>query len=397
MTLIKRNLSIVLILPYFIAVTGMLVLDSGDKKLIPFIILSVAVSIILYKKELLTKNMKSPFIWLVSLLCGYAIFSYYYHSSSSREIRALIGASLFLIFFPYQVLTRRVLQWVVLIGAFTICVNSIYFNLYLGIARDAGYINPIPYSTACALISLVAFSLLLDASPPRDKWGPTIAFLLSLPPIILSEARGVWLAFSLSILIIIVIKLFNNLPSRKQLFFILTLTVSFTSLGTFLFKDNINEQYLRTMHEIQRIKSNDYNSSFGLRLQMWMLAPSLIQESPLLGHGSEQQETLQRKLNRDEISSEIFHFASRHYHNQFLDRLVKSGVIGLILTVGILLYPLMVIKYLPQLDRYIVAGLVNLFFIAGLTDVPFNHPQPLMLYLLFLVPICSRCKRVSND
>ncbi|MFA0123782.1 O-antigen ligase, partial [Vibrio sp. 10N.261.48.A2] len=46
---------------------------------------------------------------------------------------------------------------------------------------------------------------------------------------------------------------------------------------------------------------------------------------------------------------------------------------------------------------YIVIGLVSLFFIAGLTDVPFNHSQPMMLYLLFLVPICSRCKRVIND
>jgi O-antigen ligase len=173
---IKRNLSILLLLPYFIAVTGMLVLNSGDKKIIPFILLSVIISLFLYKKEQLVKNLKSPFIWLLSLLCLYTIFSYYYHGSSSREMRALVGSTLFLMFFPYQVLTQRVIQWIILVGSFTVCINSIYFNLYMGIGRDAGYINPIPYATACALISIIAFSLLIESSSLKGKALPLIAF-----------------------------------------------------------------------------------------------------------------------------------------------------------------------------------------------------------------------------
>jgi O-antigen ligase len=130
---------------------------------------------------------------------------------------------------------------------------------------------------------------------------------------------------------------------------------------------------------------------------MWMLAPELIKQKPILGHGQEQREILKGKLKNGEISKQLFHFASAHYHNQFLDKMVKSGIIGLTLVIGLLIYPLMIVKNLPSLDTYIVIGLVSLFFIAGLTDVPFNHPQPLMLYLLFLLPICSRCKRVTND
>ncbi|MEZ9893381.1 O-antigen ligase family protein [Vibrio lentus] len=394
---IKRNLSILLILPYFIAVTGMLVLDSGDKKIIPFILLSIIISLFLYKKEQLVKNLKSPFIWLLSLLCLYTIFSYYYHGSSSREMRALVGSTLFLMFFPYQVLTQRVIQWIILVGSFTVCINSIYFNLYMGIERDAGYINPIPYATVCALISIIAFSLLLDNSPLKRKILPMLAFLLSLPPIILSETRGIWLAFSLSIFIIIVAKCIKTPPSRKQILSTLIFTTILTSSCVFLFKDKINQRYDNTIYEIRKIQSNDYNTSFGLRLQMWMLTPELIQKKPLLGHGHEQQKILKIKLDKNEISNELFYYASSHYHNQFLDKMVKSGFIGLILVIGLLLYPLMMIKKSPPLDAYIVIGLVSLFFIAGLTDVPFNHSQPLMLYLLFIVPICSRCKRVTND
>ncbi|MFA0482163.1 O-antigen ligase, partial [Vibrio splendidus] len=216
---IKRNLSILLILPYFFAVTGMLVLDSGDKKIIPFILLSIIISLFLYKKEQLVKNLKSPFIWLLSLLCLYTTFSYYYHGASSREMRALVGSTLFLMFFPYQVLTQRVIQWIILVGSFTVCINSIYFNLYMGIERDAGYINPIPYATVCALISIIAFSLLLDSSPLKSKILLLVAFLLSLPPIILSETRGIWLAFTLSVITIIVAKCIKNPPSKKYILF----------------------------------------------------------------------------------------------------------------------------------------------------------------------------------
>ncbi|MDH6018087.1 O-antigen ligase family protein [Vibrio splendidus] len=397
MTIIKRNLSLLLILPYFFAVTGMLVLDGGDKKLIPFIIISIVVSIFLYKKELIIKNIKHPFIWLLSLLCIYTIFSYYYHGASSRETRALLGATLFILFFPYKILTQRVIQWIVLVGSFTVCINSIYFNLYIGIERDAGYINPIPYATACALISIIAFSLFLDNSPLKRKVLPMIAFLLSFPPIILSEARGIWLAFTLSIFIIIIAKCIKTPPSRKQILSSFIFTAILASSGAFLFKDKIDQRYDSTIYEIKRIQADDYRTSFGLRLQMWMLAPELIQKKPLLGQGHEQQKILQTKLDKNEISNQLFYYASSHYHNQFLDKMVKSGVIGLILVIGLLIYPLMIVKKLPSLDAYIVIGLVSLFFIAGLTDVPFNHPQPLMLYLLFLVPICSRCKRVTND
>jgi len=397
MNLIKRNLSIFLILPYFIAVTVMLVLDSGDKKLIPFIILSIIISIFLYRKEIIIKNLKSPFIWLLSLLCAYTIFSYYYHGSSSREMRALLGSTLFLLFFPYQILTQKVIQWIVLVGSFVVCINSIYFNLYIGIERDAGYINPIPYATSCALISIIAFSLLLDDSPLKEKALPLMAFLLSLPPIILSETRGIWLALTLSIFIIIVVKCIKNPPSRKQILSTFIFTAILTSSGTFLFKDKINQRYDSTIYEINRIQADDYSTSVGLRLQMWMLAPDLIKQKPILGHGQEQREILKNKLRNGEISKHLYRYASAHYHNQILDKMVKSGAIGLMFLIGLLFLPLMMIKKSPSIDAYIVIGLVSLFFIAGLTDVPFNHSQTMMLYLLFIVPICSRCKRVTDD
>ncbi|KPL93027.1 O-antigen ligase family protein [Vibrio sp. L5-1] len=394
----KSNLyTTLLMLPYFFAVTGMLVLDSGDKKIIPLLLISIIVGSIAYKKEVASKNLCYSFIWLTISLCAYTIFSYYYHGTSSREIRALVGSTLFLIIFPYELLTQRSLRWIVLIGSITVCANSLYYNVYIGSIRNAGYINPIPYATACSMLSIIAFSLLMIKSKIKEKIIPLLAFFLSLPPIMLSEARGVWLALAISILILIVTKCIKKTPTQNQLILAIIATLVVLPTGIYLFKDNINARYNQTMYEIKMIQDHDYNTSIGVRLKLWQLTPDLFKQKPLLGHGQNNEKILKDKLNENIISKTIYVNASSHYHNQFLDKMVKSGIIGLAFVISILIYPLTRLKHLQDYEKFIVIGSTCLFFIAGLTDVPLNHPQPLMLYLLFLVPICSRCKRVSND
>ncbi|ROR17282.1 O-antigen ligase [Vibrio crassostreae] len=395
----KQIYTALLLLPYFFAVTGMLVLDSGDKKMIPLFLISIIVSILVFKKETILKNIRYPFMWLIVTSCLYAIFSYYYHGASSREIRALIGATLFLLVFPYKFLTKKLIRWIILVGGFAICFNSIYFNVYMGVERDAGYINPIPYATTSALLAIVALSLLMDKSNFKHHAVSFLAFILYLPPIILSEARGVWLALLLSFLIIIVIRFINTPPSKSKVLLSLLTTISLLSISSIIFKDKINHRYEHTIYEINNIKSGNYDTSIGWRIQLWELAPEIYIQSPIIGqgHGDNYEKILNKKLETNAISHYIYYYASSHYHNQIIDKLVKSGAIGLILLVGLLAYPVLTLKYLVDYEKFIVIGSTSLFFIAGLTDVPFNHPQPLMLYLLFLVPICSRCKRVTND
>ncbi|MEZ8270434.1 O-antigen ligase family protein [Vibrio splendidus] len=400
MNITKKNIyTMLLSLPYFFAVTGMIILDNGDKKIIPLLLVTIAISITALRKETILNNIRYPFIWLIIASCLYAIFSYYYHGASSREIRALIGTTLFLLAFPYKLLTKQLIRWIILVGGFAICFNSIYFNMYMGVERDAGYINPIPYATTSALLAIVALSLLMDKSTFKHHVINLLAFLLYLPPIILSEARGVWLALLLSILIIIVIRCIKTPPSKNKVLLSLFTTVILLSISSIVFKDKISHRYEHTIYEINNIKSGNYDTSIGWRLQLWELAPELYIQSPIIGqgHGDNYEKILKEKLETNAISHYIYYYASSHYHNQIIDKLVKSGVIGLTLLIGLLAYPISTLRYLLDYEKFIVIGLTSLFFISGLTDVPFNHPQPLMLYLLFLVPICSRCKRVIND
>ncbi|MGI9875684.1 O-antigen ligase family protein [Vibrio chagasii] len=399
--MIKKNhvYTLFLLLPYFFAVTGMMIIDDGDKKIIPFLLASIIASIISSKENTVLKNLRNPLIWLLCTLCLYSTFSYYYHGTSSREIRSLIGITLFLLYFPNFLLQKRIIRLMLLTGGFFICINSLYFNVYIGIERDAGYINPIPYATASALLFICAFSLLMDRSSFKNKLIDSSIALLYLPPIILSEARGVWLALSLSIFLIILARCSTNKPSKHQVLFFVTMSTILLSVSLFIFKDKISHRYNHTVYEFNNLKSGNYDTSIGWRIQLWKLAPEFYLQSPIigLGHGEKYEKILKEKLDNNNISHFIYYYASSHYHNQFIDKLVKSGIVGVLLLVGLLVLPLLLLKNLEGYEKLIVIGATSLFFFAGLTDVPFNHPQPLMLYLLLLVPICSRFKRSSND
>ncbi|WP_373949445.1 O-antigen ligase family protein [Vibrio pomeroyi] len=399
--IIKKNhiYTVLLVLPYFFSVTGMMILGDGDKKLIPFILVSIIVSIILFKKTIIVQNLRHPFIWMLCTLCLYSIFSYYYHGASSRELRALIGITLFLLFFPNELLQKKTIRCILLTGGLFICANSLYFNVYVGIERDAGYINPIPYATASALLFIAAFSLAIENSTFKNKLINTFTTLLYLPPILLSEARGVWLALLLSISLIIFFRCVTNKPSKYQVLFFTTITAILLSASLILFKDKISQRYNHTVYEINNIKSGNYDTSIGWRLQLWKLAPEFYTQSPIIGqgHGESYNKILKEKLDNNTISHFIYYYASSHYHNQIIDKLVKSGIVGLLLLSGLLVFPLLALNHLLIYEKFIVIGATSLFFFAGLTDVPFNHPQPLILYLLLLIPICSRCKRVTND
>lgn len=393
----KQIYTAFLLLPYFFAFTGMLVLDSGDKKLIPLILVSIIISLFSLKIKVVKNNLSSPFIWLILMTCIYAMFSYYYHGSSSREIRALIGSTLFLLIFPYKLLSKKIIRTLILLGSITLCINSIYFNVYIGIERDAGYINPIPYATIVALLATIAFSLLIENSNIKEKRLPFISFILCIPPLILSEARGVWFAFSVTIFTVYIFRLIKRPQSKTQVVSILLTSTLILSFGGYLFKDKLSHRYYNTIEEIKKINEGNYETSIGFRIQMWELAPDLIQRKPILGHGQHHEKILKERLEEQSISNSLYYFASSHYHNQFIDKAVKSGFVGLILIIALLLYPLKKVTFMEEYEKYITISFVTLLFTSGLTDVPFNHPQPLVIYLLFLVPICSRCKRVTDD
>lgn len=399
MNLYKNILKTLILAPYLFAFSGMLIIPNGDKKMAIFLVVGSLAG--LFFSKINNVNLKdrlcNPYLIIVILVTLYSIFSYYTHGASSREMRALIVTSIFLAFFPLKEIKNKLLISLLFTGSLVLFLNSFYYHQILGYSRFSGYINPIPYATICAIIGSLAYSLILSSSDVKERLICTLPLLLVIYPLITSESRGVWLALVFSITLVSLRHISHKNLTKKTItnLIIPILIVSIGSLT--LLKDNIELTIKKTQSEIHQIESGELNNSIGLRFQMWLAAPSLIKNNIILGSGDKHQLEIKQLYDDGKISSSLYEFNPTHYHNQFLDKFIKSGIVGLIMLIALMIYPVIISHKLSTRKEMLVLSIVSVIFIASLSDVPLNHPQPLILFLLLLFPICSRCKRVSND
>ncbi|PTO86857.1 O-antigen ligase [Vibrio splendidus] len=399
MNLYKNILKTLILAPYLFAFSGMLIIPNGDKKMAIFLVVGSLASLCFAKinKISLKERLLNPYLIIIILATFYSIFSYYTHGASSREMRALIATAIFLAVFPFKKISSNLLIAILLLGSLILFINSFYYHHLLGQGRLSGYINPIPYATICALIGSVAYSLMLSSSSVKEKWICSLPLLIIIYPLIISESRGVWIALIISIIVVSFTYVKSKGITLNKMIILLT-SFSIISIGSlFLFKDNIEFTIKKTQQEINQMESGVFDNSIGLRFKMWLIAPKLIEKNMLLGSGDSHQLEIKKLYDKGEVSYSLYNFNPTHYHNQFLDKLIKSGIIGLVILISLMAYPIKISNKLSERGKTIIFGVTSLIFIASLSDVPLNHPQPLILYFLLLFPICSRCKRVTND
>lgn len=87
------------------------------------------------------------------------------------------------------------------------------------------------------------------------------------------------------------------------------------------------------------IVSNQQNSSVGSRLAMWQFAIHKVGEAPWLGHGMKGWiELREQGIAKGELVPYISNYS--HVHNEYLDVLLKRGVVGLSLLVLLYVVPM---------------------------------------------------------
>ncbi len=319
-------------------------------------------------------------LWVILAMAGYALFSYQYHGLSSRELRALLGASLFLLFFPRQLLTSKFLLGLSLIGAIICISNAFYFSQVANLPRHLWTINAIPQATLSASIGIVALVQLLRCENKKELLVASISLVLSIIAIIFSQTRGIWLGFGVATCLIM-LQLFRYRQINWK--FVVTGMAIIFAAG-FSLKPQLEQRINSTQHEVKQITSGNLNSSIGLRLQMWKLGPHMLNNNVLLGAGDSHSQRFEALYKQGLVSEKLYRFQPAHYHNQYLDRLIKNGIIGLTMLLLVFLVPLAQTRNQPSSKRYMITGLVVLYAIAALTDVPFNHGQTLFMYMLLI-------------
>lgn len=377
-----------ILLPVIWLFSGLLVVGDGDKPMVALVVISAITSISYYGLQTTRDNLRhNRVLWVVLALTAYGLFSHFYHGISSREIRALLMASVMLICFPRELISQRLLSWLCLMGSIACFYMAYYYGQYLDIGRGAWPINAIPQATMSAAIGLIALSLSCNKNASH-KTIAVLAFVISTAAVLFSQSRGVWLGYFVTVALMIILHFRSLLLTKKSCLVALLLLI----MGGFALKPVVEARIDETQYEVNQIMSGNFTTSAGLRLQMWAIVPQLVEDNWLLGLGRYHREKFNELYQQGQASETLKQQNPAHYHNQFLDRLVKSGMVGVALLLALLSVPLIGLSRASHQHRYMLSSIVLLYATASLTDVPFSHPQPLLLYI-FLVSCLTTSSR----
>ena len=215
-----------------------------------------------------------------------------------------------------------------------------------------------------------------DKSIKQQIIGALIVSLLFLAvfSLALTQSRGAWIGFFFAFFFFGII--YNFLQKQKRLALLLTILLAVICVFTVYINFNPLYQKSNDSFLVSRFKSltNLRGSVTGrVRINDWKVAIDLIKQKPILGYGLETQSLNYVKYYEPEwaLTEKINIYADRA-HNDFLDTLLVSGILGLISYLFLIIAVFWRgLKYVfhnkSQLSNYPINQLTILILLAGLT------------------------------
>lgn len=364
------------IFSFFILLFGV---KSGHNHVENFTILSISLGLINY---ILTRGYNSVDKFLLFSLFLYGtilILSHYLHGDLLRLGKYFIYTPFFLLFAPNIKNIKNIIILFLSIGS--LLITYLTMKQYLsGTNRPDGFTNAILFSQAIFIYILfnAFFLFTVNNKKLQTIFLINISFLSSM--LIITQTRGVWLALITVLLVSLIYKYKTNF--LKIIFIIIAITIASISLYNY---STIVERKIDTaILDLREIESNNYNSSWGLRLLAWKSATIDIKRNYLTGIGLDNfQNNKVIQVENKEIIPLIVKAKLHHTHNQYLQNLLIRGVLGFIALILLFIAPFFMKK---RKDKNIkLIALINLSFaVFSLSDVPFEHLKITLLYLTSL-------------
>lgn len=376
---------LILNFPLIWSATGMFWFPKGVNYVPPLVIAAFISSFFVFGFKGVLRHLKTNlFALLVFAISAYSIFQYQYHGGGSREMRAWITCLFFIVCFNKKAFKDSHFFLLVSIASCGVLTTAALQTFYFSVSRAHGYLNPNVYAIYSASIAIMCFCLFLKDK--KNKFGIFYfsLFVLLIMSTLLTGSRGVWLALLSSIIIITGIAFKDQLFRRKKVIAIVFLTSIALIVLLYPFFDH---RIKKTLNEIEQITSGRMDNNIGIRLQLWSAGMELSKISPVIGLGDSHSVELRKLFEENKIG--IKALRQPHYHNNYLDVLVKRGGIGLILLLMLLVFPMMVFRrgVCQQWRKNISFCLFIVYSISGLTDVPLNHDTTIYFYVFFVSAI----------
>jgi len=378
--------------PVAYAMTAMWWIPEGDKYVPAIILILLCLFIASKRWKAITRKdrtLKQPLALAVTaaaLVCG---IGYVLKDGNISELRTLAALSVFSVISMGLTLTYR--AWLTTIIASGVGFTAVCFYQFAVNDMPRAHLNynPIPFATGLALVLISALFLAVTSSTPGVKlcsWTMTLLLFVALA---MTGTRGVALPVTLLLGATITYLLYKNARSNRNAVIgaILIILITMTA-GAFILQNRIDA----TLNEMILIESGDETGSIGLRLQFWKAALEMSTFEPLTGLGESHKSVFQDLARQGVVNEAAANYAPYHYHNQFLDTLVKRGIPGFLALLALLLTPAAIALRHFRKNKLVLGSILGITFmytVASLTDVPFNHPVTINLFVLSMISLMS--------
>lgn len=311
------------------------------------LVLLLASSWLLWKRPRLNLQ-RRDYLILGTLLLYFAIFTanMLYHGDPARELdmplRALLAVPVLLLLLAYP--PRPAAWWGgVAIGAIAGAALAFWQFFANDISRpQAATSNAIHYGNVSMLLGMLSLCGVTWARAQAHQRLWTVLMLCGciagIAGSIISGSRGGWLALPICVCIITL-----HHAKKHGNRYLFSIAAIFVVLGTLVYalpNSPVRERSVAAINELNSFKdSGNIYSSVGQRVEMWRSALRMSDENLLLGIGRngylEQKQELAAEGKMNAVARDF-----TNAHNDYIDSLVKRGLLGLAALLALFFLPL---------------------------------------------------------
>jgi len=255
------------------------------------------------------------------------------------------------------------------------------------------FMNHIKYSIFLALTSLILLARIFTDIKLRDKILYFCFFITVTGNLFLIGGRTGQLAFIISLCVLFFLSIKHKLKALVLGLILNIIILTFALSFSKTFKMRIH-QAEESIYKV--IKDKNYCTSIGNRVASFIVSKDIILADPLLGVG--QEDNMKRfheiiKEKYPEMSCMYNHFV--HTHNQYLQILTASGIIGLIIFMSIF-YNILKVQVRDKYWIKIKYVYVTILVISFFPDVILDREFHLALFALIIGLLLAQ-ERVERE
>ena len=338
---------------------------------------------------------------LFSIFALYAIAMFVFAYLDGWHVRELDRPSRFILALPVMLLLLKLVgrvQWLwfgVVLGAILAFTLAVYERSVLGFGRAQGSQHPIMFGNIGMMLGLISFvSSMYFLAKKRYLWLALgiVGGLCGIGASVLSASRGGWVALPLIGFFLLWQSRF--LLGKKALIGVLATSVFLIVVAVAAPQTGIKDRIDQAVSDVVKYDTGvDKKTSVGLRFEMWKATLIMFKGSPFIGVGEYGSVSVKTRIVEEGVVlKEVLVYS--HAHNEYINALGLSGIVGFIFLMSIYLVPLkLFLKKMRQypdnwnIKSYAMAGaLVPMSYMDfGLSQAMFSHNIGVMMYAFPIV------------